>query len=86
MAGDRLDGLMKQRMQTARTSLGTASARLELLSPLAVLARGYAMAENEEGHVLSSTAMVSVGDGLTLRLSDGAVNATVTKVRKDRTQ
>jgi len=53
---------------------------------LAVLARGYAMAENEEGHVLSSTAMVSVGDGLTLRLSDGAVNATVTKVRKDRTQ
>jgi exodeoxyribonuclease VII large subunit len=57
---------------------GEAAARLNALSPLAVLSRGYALATTPEGRILLSAADVSPGDAVVVRLSRGRLRATVT--------
>ncbi len=60
--------------------LGLASGRLDALSPLAVLARGYAIAASEgDGHILRSAAEVSAGEPIRVRLSEGSLRARVTE-------
>ena len=45
--------------------------RLESLSPLGVLARGYAIAHREDGRVVRDAGEVQIGERLTLRLAQG---------------
>jgi len=61
-----------------RKSLGEAAARLDALSPLAVLSRGYALATTPEGRILLSATDVSPGDAVVVRLSRGRLRTTVT--------
>ena len=51
------------------------------MSPLAVLGRGYAMPQREDGSVLRSAADVSAGDKLTVTMGDGAIDCRVEEVR-----
>ena len=60
--------------------IARAAASLEALSPLAVLARGYAIARDGEGHVVSDAAQLEVGQDVSVRLGKGAFEATVTRV------
>jgi exodeoxyribonuclease VII large subunit len=53
------------------------TSKLDAMSPLKVLTRGYAMAQTEDGQVLRSTQQVQTGDAITVTLSDGKLNATV---------
>lgn len=55
----------------------TYAAKLEGLSPLAPLLRGYTITE-KNGAVISSKAALQVGDEITVRFSDGTIQATVT--------
>ena len=66
--------------QTARagTRLATAAGKLDALSPLRVLSRGYALA-SKEGAVIRSVSQVAVGDTVQLRLNDGALECRVDK-------
>ena len=52
-------------------------AKLDAMSPLKVLTRGYAMAENEAGDLIRSVRQVKTGDKLNVRFSDGTVETTV---------
>ena len=52
-------------------------AKLDAMSPLKVLTRGYAMAENETGDLIRSVRQVKTGDKLNVRFSDGTVETTV---------
>ena len=52
------------------------AAKLDALSPLKVLARGFSIAERENGGVIRSVSDVSSGEKITLRLSDGNINCT----------
>ena len=52
-------------------------AKLDAMSPLKVLTRGYSMAQNEEGELVRSVHQVQTGDSLTIRFADGAVTASV---------
>jgi exodeoxyribonuclease VII large subunit len=65
--------LTRDRQQRLRAGAG----KLEALSPLAALNRGYSVALSGEGHVLKRTADFSAGDDFTLRVSDGAVECKV---------
>lgn len=56
------------------------AATLEALSPLKVLTRGYAIARDADGHVLSDVGGVGVGDELRLLLAHGSLGAVVTNV------
>ena len=60
------------------TQLRLLTARLEALSPLKVLSRGYSCALNPEtGAIVGSITQVEVGDDLALRLADGELLTTV---------
>jgi exodeoxyribonuclease VII large subunit len=56
--------------------LAGAGARLESVSPLAVLCRGYALVTDPAGHPLTAAASVLPGARLRLRFADGDVRAT----------
>ncbi len=63
-----------QRERAAR--LAGAGARLESVSPLAVLRRGYALVADMAGHPLTAAASVVPGARMRLRFADGEVRAT----------
>ena len=58
-------------------NLALTASRLNDLSPLSVLARGYAIAQDGEGHVVKSTVQVKSGDHLEVSVSDGSIGCTV---------
>ena len=57
-------------------------AKLDAMSPLKVLSRGYAMAQGEDGRVLRSVSQTEPGQTITVRFSDGSVSATVTSIKE----
>jgi exodeoxyribonuclease VII large subunit len=65
--------LTRSREQRLRASAG----KLEALSPLAALSRGYSVALSEQGRVLRRTADFTAGSPFVLRVSDGAVDCSV---------
>ena len=62
--------------------LGALAAKLDALSPLAVLGRGYAIAE-KDGAVLRAAADVREGDKINVRLSGGSLDCLVEEVHND---
>jgi exodeoxyribonuclease VII large subunit len=62
-------------LRHARTRLEGSAARLEAVSPLAVLARGYALVQNPDGRPFTAAAAIPPGQRLVLRFADGTVNA-----------
>ena len=60
-----------------REALARLSAALDAMSPLRVLARGYAVARGEGGQVVSSVEQVRTGERLELTLSDGTLDCQV---------
>jgi exodeoxyribonuclease VII large subunit len=64
------------RLREARARLEGAAGRLESVSPLAVLQRGYALVTDPLGHPLTTAASVRPGAPLRLRFADGEVGAT----------
>lgn len=74
-----LDRGMALCTERARGSFLQLGAKLEALSPLAILSRGYAVAR-KEGKPLVSVASVEAGDELRLTLADGEVYARAEKV------
>lgn len=73
-------------LDAPRAALAVSAARLQDLSPLSVLSRGYAIAYDEEGHVVSEVSAAAPGDRLAVRVSDGTIDCTVNEsnpVRRD---
>jgi len=68
---------MDARLQEGRERLGVAAASLDALSPLGVLERGYAIAQDASGKLLRDAAAVAPGDGISVRLAKGKLNARV---------
>jgi exodeoxyribonuclease VII large subunit len=70
---------LRRALDGGARQLASLSGRLQALSPLSVLERGYAIATAGE-HVVTAAAQVQVGDPLTVRLSAGAVDCRVEAV------
>ena len=54
-------------------ALGALAQKLEMTSPLRTLARGYTLAQDENGLLVRAAAKVQKGQALSLRFADGAV-------------
>ena len=84
----RLITSLTRRCDRARYGLRTAVGRLDSLSPLAVLGRGYSLTRTPTGEVVRSPAQVQVGDAIRVLLHRGSLDARVTDTREqdDRPQ
>ena len=69
----RLGRAAQARLEAKGAILAVAASKLDMLSPLAVLGRGYAMVKGEAGNLVSRAAMVKTGQKLALRFEDGEV-------------
>ena len=70
-------------LRESRERLGLAAASLDALSPLAVLQRGYAIAEDESGKLLRDASTLRVGDRVGVRLAKGRFEAKVSKTSEE---
>ena len=59
------------------------TAKLDAMSPLKVLSRGYAMAQLEDGAVIRSVKQVSRGDKASISLGDGTLTAQILDVKEN---
>ena len=73
---------IEKQLEEARGRLGIAAASLDALSPLAVLQRGFAIAQSEDGKLLRDAKMVSVGDSIKIRLAVGRIGARVDDIEE----
>lgn len=73
---DRLNIAFTEILNDNKMRFKTDLAKLDALSPLKVLSRGYSVAQ-KDGKVLKHTNDVSVGDKFTLKLIDGSLNCVV---------
>jgi exodeoxyribonuclease VII large subunit len=77
-ATGRLHAGMSRRHDRASARLGAAVGRLESLSPLAVLGRGYAVCWNEDrSAILRAASSVATGDRVHITLHDGELSCLV---------
>lgn len=84
--------LCRQRLSTAenavlageRKRLETRAARLDAMSPLKVLARGYSITEDDRGTAIVSASSLYPGDHITIRFHRGSADARVEQVREEQ--
>jgi exodeoxyribonuclease VII large subunit len=69
-----------QVISARQTRLNRATARLEALSPVAVLSRGYALVYAADGTLLRSVADTAAGQNIRARLAEGTLDAQVTAI------
>ena len=60
-----------------------ATAKLDAMSPLKVLTRGYSMAQDAHEEIIRSVKQVRTGDLLFISVSDGVITTTVTDVKEN---
>jgi len=78
----RLAAAAGHHVKTSRARFAEAVGRLESLSPLGVLSRGYSVTRRPAGEVVRSAAQLVVGDPLEVLLHQGALGVRVTDVRE----
>jgi exodeoxyribonuclease VII large subunit len=73
-------------LDRAGNDLGHQLARVRGLSPLATLRRGYAVVQDDQGHVVTGVAQVERESKLRVRVADGRIAAVVTGTEKEEEQ
>jgi len=68
---------MQRALDREKRTVAKLAASLDAMSPLKVLGRGYSIAMDEQGRVVSSASMIQPGDALELRMEDGHVKCRV---------
>ena len=79
----RLDAAAERRISACRAQYASLAAKLDALSPLKVLGRGYSIAMSGEGRALREARELSTGDKIRLLLSKGEAECTVDSVKGD---
>lgn len=77
LLSNRMIAAQNQSITRSRQRYIAAVSKLDAMSPLKVLTRGYSMAQTERGEVVRSVGQVSIGERVRIRLSDGSLSATV---------
>ena len=81
---EKLDMLAEKKTDKCRAVLGGLASKLEALSPLAVVSRGYGVVTAEDGKMVKSVKQVKNGDSIDVRIADGSISAVVKSVKKEK--
>lgn len=79
----RLEHAGTRRFQQEEQHLARLAGRLDALSPLKVLARGYALVSREDGTVIRAAGELAPGEPIRLRLGQGSARCTVDTIEKE---
>ena len=80
---NRLVSVQDQIIQQHNKLFLTNAAKLDALSPLKVLTRGYALVETQDGSLIRSVKQINAGDDICVKVSDGSVSAFVTRIEEN---
>jgi exodeoxyribonuclease VII large subunit len=72
-----MDSSLKMKTMHLKRELSSAAAKLDALSPLQTLARGYSIPTTEDGTVIRSAKEMKDGTEFTLRMKDGSADCIV---------
>ncbi len=79
---NRLLSAQDQQLNRKMKNFVAMTAKLDAMSPLKVLSRGYSMAHKADGKIIRSIGDVAAGDTIHLTLEDGQVQATVNRLEE----
>jgi exodeoxyribonuclease VII large subunit len=80
---DRLVAVEERNLARYKQRFVGLAASLDAMSPLRVLCRGYAIAQNAEGETLKSVKSVNAGDSVSIVLNDGKADCVVQSVTEN---
>ncbi len=80
---DRMIAVQSGYIATKRQRFIGCTAKLEAMSPLKVLTRGYSLTQTDDGNTLRSVNQVTSGSNISITVSDGTVDACVTAVKEN---
>lgn len=80
---NRLISAQNQAISQKKQRYIAAVSKLDAMSPLKVLSRGYSMAQTSAGEVLRSVHQVELGERVSIRLTDGILSATVVDKKEE---
>ena len=79
----RLHGAAKLTVREQQSRLTALSGKLDTLSPLGVLGRGYSLTQDEQsGQLVTSTKQLQAGQRIVTRLAAGTAVSTIDEIRK----
>jgi exodeoxyribonuclease VII large subunit len=81
---EKTDLLAGKILDRSRAKLVGAASKLEALSPLAVVARGYGVVSDSQGTAVKSVSKLCVGEVIDIRLADGHASATVNSISEEK--
>ena len=76
---ERLSDVAQKTIDTNKIKFSRLAGKLDALSPLKVISRGYALVSSDKG-IVKSVENINTGDSLSIELSDGSLKATVTEI------
>ncbi len=78
----RLQRAMQAKLERKQHQFSLTVGKLEMLSPLSVLSRGYAIVRDEQGQLVPDGAELKAGQKIAIRFADGDVGCEVTEPLK----
>ena len=76
---ERLSDVAQKTIDNNKIKFSRLAGKLDALSPLKVISRGYALVSSDKG-IVKSVENINTGDSLSIELSDGSLKVTVTEI------
>ncbi len=83
-ANQKMTDAIEKKIQGYGSKLAVLDAKLQAMSPLRILARGYTVTENADGQLLKSSAQLKTGEILVTRFKDGQVVSQVKEISQGK--
>lgn len=78
----KLKNNMQKSLQTKKNKYGLLNEKLDILSPLAILKRGYSVVSDQNTNILTSINDINTNEKINIRFNDGEVKALVLTKKK----
>ena len=80
---DRLSDRVNQKLQICKSAAARLATRIDALSPLKVMARGFSVV-TKDGACVASVSNLNTGDNISVSMCDGNANCIVTSIDKNK--
>lgn len=82
----RLETMPERMLDRQRARLAASAGRLQALSPLAVLSRGFSVVTDGKGKIITDSTVVKAGDMVQLQFASGTAQAQIRSVEQEKEQ